>query len=120
VAVADRNPLELTAAMLFALMFVSVAFITKFVLLYFHTAGLRLLSFLVGASDIVPFVVSVLQGNLGLGDAQILHAIIIATASNNLMKAVYVYVFGNRRTANLTAIGMAGVAVLSFLYVVVV
>jgi len=101
-------------------MFVSVAFITKYVLLYFHAAGLRLLSFLVGASDIVPFVVSVLQGNLGLGDAQILHAIIIATASNNLMKAVYVYVFGNRRTANLTAIGMAGVAVLSFLYVVVV
>jgi uncharacterized membrane protein (DUF4010 family) len=120
VAVADRNPLELTAALLFALMFVAVAFITKYVLLYFSTAGLKLLSFLVGASDIVPFVVSVLQGNLGLGDAQILHAIIIATASNNLMKAVYVYVFGNRRTAHFTAIGMAGVAFLSFLYVVVV
>ena len=118
--VADRNPLELTAALLFALMFVSVAFITKYVLLYFHAAGLRLLSFLVGASDIVPFVVSVLQGNLGIAEPQVLHAIIIATASNNLMKAVYVYVFGHRRTANLTAVGMAATAVLSFLYVVVV
>jgi uncharacterized membrane protein (DUF4010 family) len=120
VAVADRNPLEITAALLFALMFLAVAFITKYVLLYFSAAGLRLLSFLVGASDIVPFVVSVLQGNLGLGDSQILHAIVIATASNNLMKAIYVYVFGNPRTARLTAMGMAGVAVLSFLYVVVI
>ena len=36
----------------------------------------------------------------------------IATASNNLMKAVYVYLFGNRRTAHLTAL-----ALLSFVYV---
>jgi hypothetical protein len=41
----------------------------------------------------------------------------IATASNNLMKAVYVYLFGNRRTAHLTALGMAGLALLSFVYV---
>jgi len=120
VAVKDRNPLELNAAFLFALMFVSVAFITKYVLLYFHSAGLRLLSFVVGASDIVPFVVSVLQGNLGLGEGQILHAVLIATASNNLMKAAYVYTFGNRRTARLTAGGMAGLAVMSFIYVAVV
>ena len=118
--VAERNPLELTAALLFALMFLAVAFITKYVLLYFSTAGLRLLSFVVGASDIVPFVVSVLQGNLGLGDTQILHAIVIATASNNLMKAVYVYLFGNRRTAHLAGVGMAGLALLSFLYVLAI
>ena len=120
VAVKDRNPLELNAAFLFALMFVSVAFTTKYVLLYFHAAGLRLMSFLVGASDIVPFVVSVLQGNLGLDEAQILHAVVIATASNNLMKAAYVYAFGNRRTANLTAVGMGALALMSFVYVVAV
>ena len=120
VAVKDRNPLELNAAFLFALMFVSVAFTTKYVLLYFHAAGLRLMSFLVGASDIVPFVVSVLQGNLGLDEAQILHAVVIATASNNLMKAAYVYAFGNRRTANLTAVGMGVLALMSFGYVVAI
>jgi uncharacterized membrane protein (DUF4010 family) len=120
VQVADRNPLEINAAFLFALMFISVAFVTKYVLVYFHAAGLRLLSFLVGASDIVPFVVSVLQGNLGLADAQILHAILIATASNNLMKAIYVYIFGNRRTANLTAVGMGATVLLSFAYVAIV
>ncbi|MGA2082902.1 MAG: DUF4010 domain-containing protein [Holophaga sp.] len=120
VEVADRNPLELSAAFLFALMFVSVAFVTKYVLLLFNGTGLRALSLVVGASDIVPFVVSVLQSSLGLTEPQILHAIIIATASNNLMKAVYVYLFGHRRTAHLTAVGMAGLALLSFLYVAVV
>ena len=47
-------------------------------------------------------------------------SVVIATASNNLMKAIYVYLFGHRRTAHYTAAGMAGLALLSFLYVVLV
>jgi uncharacterized membrane protein (DUF4010 family) len=78
-----------------------------------------MLSFLVGASDIVPFIVSILQGNLGITQPQVLQAILVATASNNLMKAVYAYLFGNRRAATLVAAGMGGAAVLSFLYVAV-
>jgi uncharacterized membrane protein (DUF4010 family) len=113
----EKNPLELNAAMLFAVMFVTVSLVTKFVLLNFRDLGLRMLSFLVGASDIVPFIVSILQGNLGIGEPQILQAILIATASNNLMKAVYAYLFGNRRAAHLVAGGMGGAAFLSFLYV---
>ena len=115
----DKNPLELNSAFLFAVMFVAVSLVTKAVLARFHEQGLRMLSFLVGASDIVPFIVSVLQGNLGLGDVQILHAVVIATASNNLMKAGYVFIFGHRRTARLTGLAMAGNAALSFLYVAI-
>ena len=116
----ERNPLELNAALLFAVMFVTVSLITKFVLLRFQESGLKLLSFLVGASDIVPFIVSVLQGNLGIGTNQILQAVIIATASNNVMKTVYTFAFGHRQTARLTAIGMAGIVILSFLYTALV
>jgi len=116
VEVKEKNPLELNAALLFALMFVTVSLVTKFVLLYFKELGLRMLSFLVGASDIVPFIVSVLQGNLGIGSSQILQAIVIATASNNVMKTAYVFAFGHRQTARLTAVGMAGIVALSFLY----
>jgi uncharacterized membrane protein (DUF4010 family) len=115
----DKNPLELNAAFLFAVMFVAVSLITKEVLVRFHDLGLRLLSFLVGASDIVPFIVSVLQGNLGIGERQIIAAVIISTASNNLMKALYVFIFGNRRSARLTAYGMGVLALLSFLYAAV-
>jgi len=54
-----------------------------------------MLSFVVGFSDITPFVVSLLQGNFGIGDRQIVQAVIIASASNNVLKMVYTYVFGS-------------------------
>jgi uncharacterized membrane protein (DUF4010 family) len=115
----ERNPLELSSAFLFALMFVTVAVATRFVLLHFHDLGLRMLSFLVGASDIVPFIISVLQGNLGIVEANALQAVVIATASNNLMKAVYTFAFGHRRTARPVAAAMTVLAALSFVYVAV-
>ncbi|BDU69194.1 hypothetical protein GETHOR_12950 [Geothrix oryzae] len=111
-----KNPLEINSALFFAVMFVAVSLATKYTLLYYKGMGLRMLSFLVGCSDITPFVVSVLQGNLGIGTFQILQAIIIASASNNLLKVAYTYLFGTRRTANLAAMGMIPLAVLSILY----
>ena len=114
-----NNPLELNSAFLFALLFVVISMATKYTLLKFQDFGLRVLSFVVGFSDITPFVVSVLQGDLGLGTVQIMQAIIIASASNNLMKLTYAYIFGARKTANLAALGMGPLALISFLYVAV-
>lgn len=108
-----KNPLELSAAVVFAILFVVVSFATKYVLDYFADRGLRILSFVVGFSDITPFVVSLLQGSFGIGDGQIVQAVIIASASNNLLKLAYVYVFGSRRTATLVAPGMIGLVVVS-------
>jgi uncharacterized membrane protein (DUF4010 family) len=116
VVLENKNPLELNAAFIFAVMFVTVSLVTKLVLARFHDLGLQMLSFLVGTSDIVPFIVSVLQGNLGIGERLVINAVIISTASNNLMKAVYAFAFGNRRSALLTACGLGGSALLSFLY----
>jgi uncharacterized membrane protein (DUF4010 family) len=113
-----RNPLELNSALLFAVLFAVVAFATKYVLVYFKDTGLRLLSFVVGFSDITPFVVSLLQGNYGIGDAPIVQAVVIASASNNLLKLAYAYIFGIRRTAWLVTPGMLGLVVLSVAYVV--
>jgi len=78
-----------------------------------------MLSFVVGFSDITPFVVSLLQGNFGIGYRQIVQAVIIASASNNVLKMVYTYVFGSRRTADLVAPGMIGLVVLSMIYAVI-
>ena len=47
---------------------------------------------------------------------QVLQAIIIASASNNLLKMAYTYMFGSRRTANLAAKGLVPLAVLSMVY----
>ena len=111
-----KNPLELNAAFLFAVLFAVVSLATKYVIAYFQIAGLHLMSFVVGFSDITPFVVSLLQSNFGIGDTQIVQAMIIAAASNNLLQLVYAYTFGSRRMANLVAPGMIGLAVLSVLY----
>lgn len=113
-----KNPLELNAAVLFAVLFAVVSLATKYVLQYFSDLGLRMLSFVVGFSDITPFVVSLLQGDFGIGDSQIVQAIVIASASNNVLKLAYTYAFGSRRTANLVAPGMMALVVLSVIYAV--
>ncbi len=56
---------------------------------------------------------------VGIGDRQIVQAVIIASASNNVLKMVYTYVFGSRRTADLVAPGMIGLVVLSMIYAVI-
>lgn len=115
-AALHRNPLELNSALLFAVLFAVVSLVTKYVVDFFQDAGLRVLSFAVGFSDITPFVVSLLQGNFGIGERQLVQAIIVSSASNNLLKLAYAYGFGSRRTANLAAPGMVGLIVLSVLY----
>lgn len=111
-----KNPLELTSALVFALLFAILSMATKYMLETFEEMGLRMLSFVVGFSDITPFVVSLLQGSFSIDESQILKAIIIASASNNLLKTAYTYLFGSRRTAHLAAPGMLGLATLSFVY----
>ena len=113
-----RNPLEIYSALSFAAMFVAVALATKIAVVEYKGLGLRALSFLVGFSDITPFVVSVLQGNLGLETRQILQAIVLASASNNLLKMAYTYLFGTRRTARLAGAGLVTLAALSLVLVV--
>ena len=78
--------------------------------------GLRAMSFAVGFSDITPFVVSVLQGNLGLADAPVVQAIVIASASNNLLKAAYTIAAASPRTARLAGPCLIALALASGLY----
>lgn len=114
-----QNPLELSTAFLFAAMFALVAWATKVAIDTFQYAGLRAMSFAVGFSDITPFVVSVLQGNLGLGDAQVGQAIIVASGSNNLLKAAYAFGAGSRRTSLLAVPALVLLALLSGVYVLI-
>ena len=113
--------MTLAAFLAFAglVLFAVVSLATKYTLEHFRALGLRMLSFVVGFSDITPFVVSLLQGNFGIGETQIVQAILIASASNNLLKTAYTYAFGARATAHAAAPGMLGLAALSMLYTVV-
>ncbi|MRI58937.1 MAG: beta-carotene 15,15'-monooxygenase [Epsilonproteobacteria bacterium] len=90
----DRNPLELGTAFLFALLFVAMIVITKYVSSHYGDLGIKVLSFIIGFTDIDPFVLSLLTGKMELSASLIVSAILIAAGSNNLLKALYALLFG--------------------------
>ena len=108
----DRSPLELGTAFLFAALFVVMMVLTQYVTAHFGQKGLELLSFVVGLTDIDPFVLSLLTGEYHVTGVQITAAIMIAAGSNNLLKAAYALWFGGwrgggRAAALIVSLGVA-------------
>ena len=95
---AQRNPLELSAAALFALLFVVISVASSWVKSRFGETGIDVLAAIVGVTDIDPFVLSLAQGVAApLSIAAAGAAVLIATASNNLLKAGYAAAFAGWR-----------------------
>jgi len=100
----DTNPLELSTAFLFAFLFIIMAVLTHFVLSRYGDVGLNILSFIVGFTDIDPFVLSILSSKFTVSPSGAATAILIATGSNNILKAFYSYLFAKNRAGNLSAL----------------
>ena len=83
------NPLDLPVAFLFALLFLVFAAVTNAVTSRFGATGLHALSFVVGFSDIDPFIFSLLDGKFQVSQQAVVSAVLIASASNNLLKTGY-------------------------------
>jgi uncharacterized membrane protein (DUF4010 family) len=95
-----RNPLELRVAFLFALIFLAMLVATHLAVVYLGKAGVYTLAVIMGLTDVDPFVMGMTQsaGTLaGLPVAAM--GIVIAVASNNLVKGIYAYSLCDRRTA---------------------
>jgi uncharacterized membrane protein (DUF4010 family) len=105
--IVDRNPLELKTAFIFAVLFVAMMILTQYVTQYYGKAGLEILSFVVGFTDIDPFVLSILTGKFSVTNIQIVTAIMIAAGSNNLLKAIYALWFGGIKNSYKSAIAIA-------------
>ena len=59
--------------------------------------GVSILSFIVGVTDIDPYILNLFQGTgLTLSVTAITHATIIATVSNNLIKMIYAVILGKK------------------------
>jgi uncharacterized membrane protein (DUF4010 family) len=94
------NPLELTAALVFAASFVAVSLISTWASAEFGEAGVYGLAAIVGFTDINPFVLSIAAGGAGQLPADAAAAaILIAASSNNLLQAIYATVFAGARAA---------------------
>jgi len=94
-----RNPLELKAAFLFALIFLAMLVVTNLAVTYLGTGGVYTLAAIMGVTDVDPFIMGLTQT---AGMSTTLHVaavgIIIAAASNNVVKGIYALSFADRRT----------------------
>lgn len=107
------NPLQLGTAIVFAVLLIAVSLLSTWVQLHLGSRGILALAAVVGFTDIDPFVLSLAQSNLAIiGVATAATAIVIASSSNNFLKAIYALVFARRREAWLPAGGLLILAVL--------
>jgi len=94
-----KNPLELQAALLFALFFVAMLIATHLAIVYLGTAGVYSLATVMGVTDVDPFIMGMTQSGGGTTPVTVAAvAILIAAASNNLVKGIYAYVLADRQT----------------------
>jgi uncharacterized membrane protein (DUF4010 family) len=108
-----RNPLQLSTAFVFALLFVGISMLTTLAQQHFGRTGILALAGIVGVTDIDPFVLSLAQGGASeVGLTTAASAIVIATSSNNVLKAVYTMAFAGRRIGAVPAALLGGLAVL--------
>jgi uncharacterized membrane protein (DUF4010 family) len=84
-----RNPLEFRTALVFGILFVLFGLITHYVSQAYGNAGVTSLAFVVGVTDIDPFLMNLLQQKSTLDVFVVALAILNATNSNNLLKMIY-------------------------------
>jgi uncharacterized membrane protein (DUF4010 family) len=115
-----KNPLQLSTAFVFALLFVAISMLTTLAHAHLGRAGIFALAGIVGVTDIDPFVLSLAQGGApGVGLTTAASAIVIAASSNDVLKAIYALAFSGRReslipAAQLGVLAVIGVAIALF------
>ena len=113
----DKHPLEFHVALLFALLFVLFATATQYVVAHYNSTGLEVMSFAVGFTEIDPFVLSVLSGHIDITLHAAVDAVVLATASNNLLKAVFAAGLARNRSVAAACGWLLCLSLLSYLYV---
>jgi uncharacterized membrane protein (DUF4010 family) len=108
-----NNPLELLAAVSFALLFLAMVVATKLAVTYLGRAGVNTLAAVMGVTDVDPFILGMTQAAGSLTPLQLAaEAVLIAASSNNLVKGIYAYSLADRKTGTQGLCLLATLAVL--------
>jgi uncharacterized membrane protein (DUF4010 family) len=97
------NPLEISSAFTFAGIFLVVMMVTRAVADRFGGTGVLVMAAVMGAADVDPFILGLTQyagQSVTLATAAL--AVVIAAATNNLMKGIYALAFGSARVGRLS------------------
>jgi len=106
-----HNPLELSAAFLFALLFLGMLVATQLAVTHLGRSGVNVLAAVMGVTDVDPFIMGMTQAAGTLTPLKIAaSAVVIAAASNNLVKGIYAYSLADKRTGSQGLSLLAGLA----------
>ena len=102
-----KNPLEITAAAIFAVLFIVTTIVSKWVMSTFGSGGIFMLAAIIGVADIDPFVLNLAQGGTsGMPQEVMASAVLIAASSNNVLKSIYAVGFAGWRTASRSVVAL--------------
>jgi uncharacterized membrane protein (DUF4010 family) len=108
-----RNPLELLAAFLFAVFFLAMLVATQLAVTYLGRAGVNTLAAIMGVTDVDPFIMGMTQAAGALTPLKVAAAaVLIAAASNDLVKGIYAYSLADRKTGVQSLVLLASLAAL--------
>ncbi len=108
-----RNPLELLAAFLFAGLFLVMLIATQLAVTYLGKAGVDTLAAVMGVTDVDPFIMGMTQAAGALTPVKVAAAaVLIAAASNNLVKGIYAFSLADRKTGTQSFALLAALAAL--------
>ena len=113
----DKNPLEFKVAIIFTLLYLAFMFITNFTIKEFGTNGLNSLSYLVGFTDIDPFLLNLFQGKFPVELSVLAQATMQAIISNNILKYVYAMSLSSKSSRKTLTIGFITIIVVNFLLI---
>ncbi len=116
----DKNPLEFKVALIFTALYIAFTFITYAVVNRFGTTGLNVLSFIVGLTDIDPFLINLFQGKFGVGIDAIALATLQAIISNNVLKLLYGCFFAGRKAWIILVSGFIIIIAVNILFLLIV
>ena len=104
-----NNPLELLTAFLFAAFFLATLIATQLAVTYLGRAGVHILAAIMGVTDVDPFIMGMTQAAGTITPLNVAaSAVLIAAASNNLIKGIYSYCLADRKTARQSLPMLAG------------
>jgi uncharacterized membrane protein (DUF4010 family) len=116
----DKNPLEFKVALIFALLFVLFTLITNYTIQEFGTQGLKILSCMVGITDVTPFFISLFQGSYQVAASAVISATFLGLLSNNIVKLGYSLALGSKNNRNLLIVSFAIICAATFIVLLIV
>ena len=115
----EKNPLEFKVALLFAVLFVAFTIITHYALIYFGDSGLRVLSVIVGVTDINPFIINLFQTQHAVAGSLLILATFQAMISNSFVNMIYGVAFSGKKLLKDLVLGASVICAVNILILVI-